>query len=1433
MGDLTPREALLRRRDEYLARVSYFDAVTPSERLDGRPADSRRFRRGGDDVPPDCTPEAGTRRTRHRVPRYGAEAREAADKRTRTGRSDEGDYDRFALGPHVEWGLPRLTAVLARAERLARQGRRLTPGQIFDLSDDDLPALDDTVDSLSKGWTLLELSGIPHGLITDRINRILLQAPWSADRWNAENVEQAGHAARDAEDAAQGKATVIMPAWVVLQDDLAGALYGILGHDTAERAERKAASPPSDDPPEDERVDWSACNATPMPPGLALPPPRSVALLLPEAAAPAADALLAAFGATSADGIVADLRALGLADPLIARLLTWITSVWEGVDDAQKPAGATRAWREAHPLPTLFGSGPTPVAWRAVHSVFYLLRVLGRIAVQSVRMAFFRLAALAQSPTFVGTVYTDIRGVVQYAGDDLIRLDGEAEAWRGLDLEIVSLADAMRARHGDDGVAIFRCALSLKDDGSYRGFVEPTLGVAPAAPSPFSPAGDRARRLADELALPGYDELSAFYWRHVVIDQTVGHILTLKETADFKVADHVRFLGLFRRGGTLRPLAGSAAYSESHEQWIASVVPDWFIAFATTALLRFKYWLEDRKTTRSDEVEMTFWSENHIVLFTSAEYITGQWWPDETFTFAGQHGTWHRERAAVRLERWLHDRLRFGFTETNSPVYYNEHLPALFNLVDFVEDERLRRLGLMVLDLIVFDVVQRVCRGSFQSATARVYGDAKTSGWAGSIRDFIEVLTGTLGEISSVQEEGAVSLCTSRYVTEVPDCLLLIAGSTEVPLVARSRTSLSFEDAEALGIGTETAEDIVFWWSRSAYFTEKTYRSTQSWSYRWNLRKSGPFLLFKYIDGAILRMLASIIGGLENIAVWVAAYTFYMPFALFFTARSIRSAVDLVTSVLDVFFAAGAWFGKEFGLLDENDDRVRAAKPVLEQEFERLAIEVSAGSVAERQELYVWRSADAMLSSMVDQKKGRTSAQREVCIASLGPDISVFVSTPFHGPQGLLDAALNTAGAAATGLLENVKFWETIPGSFAGPFQAGGPRSSPELSQVMYAVATEVASGDIFTDGPKFWQGQVGNPLVWQHENVAVAIYRLTSHQRDIAGDDPCTHAFWPWDHFDEVRTEEASGGRWVFGRRDRRTEPRTPPRPADASRPSEAVPWPGTLRWPEPLGADQGSGYIALFSARGMKTTPAGLSVLPPADENDNGSAWGHKELIADGDRNVWVTIVGDRTTYGSFDTFVNAVRDCALDASPDDGTCSVEIPQRPGPRGDDRSVLAVSWDDGATLDGQPHAELKTDDWPRFSVRVSDQSSRFELPYSVIGAAGIDGRVDWGDERWTIYATVYVPDLLPGQTDAGGKLRPQRLTLVHDFSDLQNPVRQVSNLPPSLAGAIGDEASLDPPIAYGGTARDTQPLHPAHSRLGREFRSRRQALVAPLRRTP
>src|SRR5262249_39710178 len=155
----------------------------------------------------------------------------------------------------------------------------------------------------------------------------------------------------------------------------------------------------------------------------------------------------------------------------------------------------------------------------------------------------------------------------------------------------------------------------------------------PFAPPPPPPSPPKTPVKADRLPAPTYDELSAFYWKNVIIDHTAGHILYLEDTADFGVAEHIRFLGHFRPGGKLRPREGASDYNDKYERWIRTLVPDWFIEFATVTLLRFKYWITDPPTSRTDEKEMSFWSENHIVLFTSGEFILGQWWPQDTFTF--------------------------------------------------------------------------------------------------------------------------------------------------------------------------------------------------------------------------------------------------------------------------------------------------------------------------------------------------------------------------------------------------------------------------------------------------------------------------------------------------------------------------------------------------------------------------------------------------------------------------------------------------------------------------------------------------------------------------------------------------------------------------------------------------------------------------------
>ena len=179
---------------------------------------------------------------------------------------------------------------------------------------------------------------------------------------------------------------------------------------------------------------------------------------------------------------------------------------------------------------------------------------------------------------------------------------------------------------------------------------------------------------AEEFQFPPYTPLGARWCANVLIPSTIGHILALKETVDFHVTDHLRFVFLHD--------AGRLATN-------TEVLPAEIRPFFEGAIVRFKFSIEDAASSGAEE--MTFWSENHQVLFASCEFLAGQRWPDREFPYpdgsgAKHTGAWHRDRGRARLQHWLDDRMMLGFSEWNAPGYYNEDVPPLLNVADFSED---------------------------------------------------------------------------------------------------------------------------------------------------------------------------------------------------------------------------------------------------------------------------------------------------------------------------------------------------------------------------------------------------------------------------------------------------------------------------------------------------------------------------------------------------------------------------------------------------------------------------------------------------------------------------------------------------------------------------------------------------------------------------
>jgi hypothetical protein len=1441
----------------YLYRVSQHDNVQHDEPLDDRPAFVRLFFEGGDDVPPENllddqgNPQPPPRRRakgipedlkvhaadrfRKREPKDGDEKEKAKNER-----SAHGEWDQFVIDPWPETDLYRIIAQIVHAIEQWDEHSEFDPAHVLELRTAAFPSLSETTLSVPKAWALLEWCGVgffdlkrSYGPPLDAAKELAKDVPGFADLVSRFDVALylwlIGW--RDHPDFKRAQpARKVDPPLPPRPDN--PCQYSPPIEIVATLQPGTTGDKPKDPPP------------PPAPPRVATAPAATeteLAFQIPtveQAIGDSEEAVLAAFDLSAPQVLVDTWRSFkrvdgqpAFDDRLIIDLLTGLTDRWRLVAKADRYASAGDAWRVKFATlkpPEFARSEPDrervgDAVWRNARKTLALIRDLSErfrdMSALDVRHAAIALAKASYDPSI---------------GVDRGTFDAAADR------------TGLRLLHDD---CPFRLAALMSQAEVYMRLFD--------AMSPSTEDGDGA----DGFMPPTLDPLSAFYWRTVVMKSTMHTILDMKDTADFHVAAHLRFLGLFRRGGRHRPENGR------HEDRLRRLVPDWFLRFAEAALLRFKYWVSDPPGVNIDDkgnvVEMTFWSENHQILFASSEYIAGLWWPAKPFTHARQNGRWHHDRAFDRVEAWLLHRVRFGFSETNSGTYYNQHFPAVFNLADFVVApaeastetrerlERIRRLALMVLDLMVFDIVRRTCQGSFVAASGRSYWGTKRTGWSASISDFIEVLTGTVGDVVGWSENAAVCFCTSTYVEDVPECLLALGVDHAIPIADRSRTSIDVGEGLDYGIEHDTSRDLIFWWGCSAYFTHKTYEASQSWSYRWGLRHTPPFTLFEYVDKALYRLAFAVLAHLSPAIFFIdgpfnamaavrqsviksfasAASVFtrgagsgpasmdpsdsYVALVngVMLTPHNLRSIIDILLSVLDFGIALVTSALKEVGALDENDDRVRVARPAIEQAFRDLAISLNAGSVLGRQRIHTWRAADAMLSSLVDDTKGETSAQKEACIACLGMTVSVFTGKRLKRPDefGWFSTTLRAVegfgrGTIDLGVNPESAVVAQIPGLPGSPL--------PQVTGAFSPIAAHAFGESIFgTDGPKYWFGYSSSPLVYQHENVAVAIYHPTAAQQDFAPEE--THVHWPWDQFDAVATRSVGKGRWVFGRRDRRFPPRSPCRPESRKRPGERVHWPEGEWRKERIkdgAAPVDAGYVAVYSAQGLKTAPAEVHVW-----ERQWKSFAHRELIADGDDNIFVTVVGDRSTYRSFGEFQQDVLASSLEADLDDLTCSMTMPMPGGAKSGRRGArFEVSWEEGGKVDG---TKIDLGTWPRFEHRPSSLGAAGSNAEALVESFRVTsetdpgkGRVDFDDPAWRVEATLHVWIEVEETTPQGTTTRwvPSTYTtsLVHDLTDVAKPGRSVSDPAPPVAI---DEAAKQ---GSRGTSGDLM-----RSPLGREFR--------------
>ena len=200
---------------------------------------------------------------------------------------------------------------------------------------------------------------------------------------------------------------------------------------------------------------------------------------------------------------------------------------------------------------------------------------------------------------------------------------------------------------------------------------------------------------------------TTFDWDAIAGDTDRMH--ERRDAADFGLAKVVRTLRLDRDAG---------------------VLPDELRESMEDAVLNFKYWIDE-----PGQDQMCYWSENHQILYHSGELTAGQLFPDEVFTNNGMTGAEHVEHAKPYVLRWLEFRMRYGFSEWHSNVYFDEDIPAVLNLVDFAEDPEIRLRARMVMDIIAIDLAANYFDGLFATVHGRTYPGKFVDGLNDSTRE--------------------------------------------------------------------------------------------------------------------------------------------------------------------------------------------------------------------------------------------------------------------------------------------------------------------------------------------------------------------------------------------------------------------------------------------------------------------------------------------------------------------------------------------------------------------------------------------------------------------------------------------------------------------------------------------------------------------------
>ena len=196
-----------------------------------------------------------------------------------------------------------------------------------------------------------------------------------------------------------------------------------------------------------------------------------------------------------------------------------------------------------------------------------------------------------------------------------------------------------------------------------------------------------------------------------------------------------------------------------------------------SSLVKFKYWIDQPGLDA-----MCYFTENHQLVWHTAEHLIGSYLPNEVFLNAGMKGSAHSDHGAEMALAWLKRKLRGGFSEFDSNAYLAIDTLALVSLLEFSPNLEIRRFAEALLDKMLFTLASNSWRGIHGAAHGRSYTTTYRSSRFEETAPIMWALWG-MGSLNLAVLPVTTLVISKRY--ELPNLIVKVAHNLEKNWEAR------------------------------------------------------------------------------------------------------------------------------------------------------------------------------------------------------------------------------------------------------------------------------------------------------------------------------------------------------------------------------------------------------------------------------------------------------------------------------------------------------------------------------------------------------------------------------------------------------------------------------------------------------------------------